>query len=442
MNPILFATVAAGALIVLSIAGNAEAAPTPPALNPSTAVNLGVKVSSDICYTSDNDFYHSLDMYVPADASASRSKARPPLLVMIHGGGWGGGDKKEYGDIPYDFVRRGYIVASINYRLTTISGLPIPIYDCKSAIRWLRAHAGDYGFDPNRIVVAGHSAGGHLSEFLATTNGVKDFDQGENLSTSSDIQAAFTVAGVSDLKAWGFKGLALEKCDNVSPVHWISKKTVPMFIVHGDIDTTVPMDQSTELHAALDKAGIKSEIRIYPGEAHGGKSFWAPHTLDQVDTFFASVLKLDRHHHIGMQLAKEPYKIVNVSTPDIVVAAAGADVTFDTPSGADNQKWFFDNKGDGVYAIHPASDKSLSLTVQNGVSDNQTLVILVKDRNDPSQRWKVNQYGLSDMCFLQPECAPDSTLANVGGNEKPGWPVKIWEFRSNDWHLQCRVSKW
>lgn len=95
MNPILFATVAAGALIVLSIAGNAEAAPTPPALNPSTAVNLGVKVSSDICYTSDNDFYHSLDMYVPADASASRSKARPPLLVMIHGGGWGGGDESD-----------------------------------------------------------------------------------------------------------------------------------------------------------------------------------------------------------------------------------------------------------------------------------------------------------------------------------------------------------
>jgi acetyl esterase/lipase len=422
-------------------AGDAASAP-PPTLHPTVSSNQGLKIWRDLAYTSDNDFYRSLDIYAPEHLSGSK----PPIIVLIHGGGWIGGDKDAFGGGAMEFARRGYVAASISYRLTGIKGLPIPILDCKSAIRWLRAHANDYGFDPNRIVVGGHSAGGHLAEFLAASNGVKKFDLGEYLNVSSDVQAAFPMAGVSDLTSWGPHGLDMDKCDDVSPVHWISKKSAPMYIVHGSDDKAVAVAQATELHEALDKAGITNELHIMPGEGHGSRLFMSIERLAEFDAFLAKTLKLGSNKWNASYIDKGPFTIDNVSAPEIVVTAVGSgtadrtNVVFDTPTGAPNQQWCFEDKGAGIYAIHPVYDKTLSLSVENGAAANRTITILEKDQGKPSQRWQVMHHKVGDLYFFLPQCAPHSALSDFAGQKAPGTAVEIWDYASSDPHMQFQVT--
>jgi acetyl esterase/lipase len=90
-------------------------------------------------------------------------------------------------------------MASINYRLVRTALWPAQIEDCKSAIRWLKAHAREYGYDPNRIGVVGESAGGHLVAMLGTTSGTRTFDVGDNLNYTSDVACVVNLFGASDL---------------------------------------------------------------------------------------------------------------------------------------------------------------------------------------------------------------------------------------------------
>ncbi len=112
-----------------------------------------------------------------------------PLVVNVHGGGLEHGDKAGESTNPnhLELLWDGYAMASVNYRLAPAAIWPAQIQDCKAAIRWLKAHAHQYGYDPNRIGVIGESAGGHLAAMLGTTSGSKTFDVGENLDSSSDV---------------------------------------------------------------------------------------------------------------------------------------------------------------------------------------------------------------------------------------------------------------
>ncbi len=99
---------------------------------------------------------------------AANNTEASPLIVFIHGGAWQSGDKSMAPN-PSDFTRRGYALASINYRLIGQTSHPAQIEDCEAAINWLRAHAATFRLDPNRIGVWGMSAGGHLAALLGTT---------------------------------------------------------------------------------------------------------------------------------------------------------------------------------------------------------------------------------------------------------------------------------
>src|SRR6201997_5769202 len=113
-----------------------------------------------------------LDLYIPTDRHGE------PLVVFIHGGGFQHGDKAGDSINPNNlqWLWQGYAMASINYRLAPGAWWPAQIQDCKAAIRWLKAHAGEYGYDPQRIGVVGESAGGHLAAMLGTTTGIKTFE--------------------------------------------------------------------------------------------------------------------------------------------------------------------------------------------------------------------------------------------------------------------------
>jgi acetyl esterase/lipase len=264
----------------------------------------GVKVERDIEYVPGGGKARSLDLYLPRESEDKKL----PLIVWIHGGAWLGGDK---GGCPaVRFVLRGYVVASINYRLSQEAIFPAQIHDCKAAIRWLRANADKYAIDPDRVGVWGSSAGGHLVALLGTSGDAKDLEGDEgNLKYSSRVQAVcdwfgptdFTKIGdfPSDLKHYApdspeaklIGGPVLENKDKAAranPIPYIAKGVPPFLIMHGDKDMTVPHNQSELLYEALKKAGVDVTFHTVPGGGHG---FGGPEVDKMVDAFFDRVLK-------------------------------------------------------------------------------------------------------------------------------------------------------
>ncbi len=131
---------------------------------------------------------------------APKKAKQVPLIVWIHGGAFLFGSKEgsPVEPVPLDLLLEGYAVASIDYRLSPEAVFPAQLEDCKAAIRWLRAHAEEFGIDPNRIGVWGASAGGDLAALLGTTGEIRDFEVGENLGYSGRVQAVCDFFGPTD----------------------------------------------------------------------------------------------------------------------------------------------------------------------------------------------------------------------------------------------------
>jgi acetyl esterase/lipase len=253
-----------------------------------------------------------LDLYLPAHLD------RPaPTIVWVHGGGWSAGDKKFCPAIP--LARQGFIIAAINYRLSGQAPFPAQIYDCKAAIRFLRAHAARYHIDPDCLGAWGASAGGHLVALLGTSGGSLELEGtvGGNLDQSSRVEAVCDWYGPTDLARFADQAQAAgiiqktagpslimqllggslkEKQDLVrlvNPITFIANQTPaglpPFLIMHGDKDKTVPIAQSRLLYDALKKAGVAVQFKIIHGAGHG-TGFFIPAVSDQVEAFFAATL--------------------------------------------------------------------------------------------------------------------------------------------------------
>ena len=128
----------------------------------------GVKVQRDITYATVDGKDLRLDLYMPEKTAATQ----PPLIVWIHGGAWRQGNKNNNGLLVWA-AAEGFAIASIQYRLSGEAKFPAQVHDAKGAIRWLRAHAHEYGYDARKIAVAGGSAGGHLAALVGTSGGVQ-----------------------------------------------------------------------------------------------------------------------------------------------------------------------------------------------------------------------------------------------------------------------------
>jgi acetyl esterase/lipase len=290
-------------LVTLSIA---EAqSPQPPPLP------AGVKAMRDLAYVEKGHERQKLDLYLPEKADGPL-----PLIIWVHGGGWQNGTKDGCPPLRGGYLDRGYAVASIGYRLSQHAVFPAQIEDCKSAIRWLRAHAKEYGLDPNRFGVWGSSAGGHLVALIGTSGDVKAFDVGANLDQSSRVQAVCDYYGPTDftqMDAHAVPGAALkhddanspeakliggpvqankEKAAQASPLTYVSKDDPAFLIVHGDKDPAVPIHQSELLFAALKKDGVSVHFHTIHGAGHGGPGFNAAPVPEMVTTFFDQKLKM------------------------------------------------------------------------------------------------------------------------------------------------------
>ncbi len=256
------------------------------------------RIFQDLEYARIGERSLKLDLYIPPHDKGKRL----PLVVWVHGGAWISGDKatprapRELGD--------RYIVASINYRLSKEATFPAQIYDCKAAIRWLRANADQYDIDPDRIGAWGGSAGGHLVALLGTSGGVEELegDVGDHLDCSSAVQAVCNFYGPTDLASLYedtakmdprknplcllFGGIPTEHPDlllQANPITHVSPDDPPFLIMHGDKDLVVPLEQSELLYVALQGAGVKSSLHVIEGCEHGG---FPPDAYEEVRKFF------------------------------------------------------------------------------------------------------------------------------------------------------------
>jgi acetyl esterase/lipase len=262
-----------------------------------------------------------LDLYLHTDRRAAR-----PLILWVHGGGWNRGDARGSGafaDWPgvlAGLAARGYVVASIDYRLSGEARFPAQVQDVKAAIRFLRGKAGAYGIDASRVYLWGGSAGGHLAALAATTCGVAAFEPPAStgrlshaqavhaapLAQSDCVQGAAIWYGAFNLVAHGAEtGTALaptnmagllscvpEACEaaerTASPVSYIKPDTPPMLLIHGTADEEVSVEQTRQMAAQLQAAKASVEVAYLEGANHG----WIGKT--PADTRRYSLSALDR----------------------------------------------------------------------------------------------------------------------------------------------------
>ncbi|MCC6356753.1 MAG: alpha/beta hydrolase fold domain-containing protein [Verrucomicrobiae bacterium] len=278
----------------------------PPAMPP------GVKLEADIPYAGTDNPRQRLDLLVPEAPKGGKL----PVVVFIHGGGWQNGDKTGGRRQVADLVASGeFAGVSVGYRLTDEAQFPQQIYDCKAAIRWIRANAEKRGLDPDKIAVWGSSAGGHLVSLLGTSGDVKELEGelGPNNGASSRVSCVVNFYGPSELLTMGAQskpggrishdapdspeaklvGGALqenkEKAKAASPITHVSKDDPPFLHIHGDADPVVPYAQSEALHEALKKVGVASALVTVEGGGHG--QGFPPETREIVTRFLRHQLR-------------------------------------------------------------------------------------------------------------------------------------------------------
>jgi acetyl esterase/lipase len=265
------------------------------------------RVLTDLAYGPHGARNH-LDLYLP-DASWGRPV---PVVIWIHGGGWRHGSKKG-GGYARRLVARGYAVAAIAYRLSDDAPFPAQVVDCRRAVRWLRAHAGEYGLDVGRIAAWGASAGGHLAALLGTAPDAFAPDEGDpwqDLSAAVSAVVAFcpptdlTIAGelIGGETADGpvtrllsaAPGDRAEAARRASPLAYVDAGAAPFFIVHGTADEVVFPAQSERLHAALRGAGVESTLRLLEGAGHHHREGFDQRAPDaEIDRFLDRYLRAE-----------------------------------------------------------------------------------------------------------------------------------------------------
>ena len=226
---------------------------------------------------------------------------RYPAIVWICGGAWRQMDRSAHLAYLADLARRGYVVASVDYRLSHEAPFPAQLIDIKAAVRWLRAHAARYRIDPERIGAMGESAGGYLTAMLAVTGQSRDYDEGEHLDQSSAVQAACPWY-MPLLDRWEAASLEHELivrlflgrdpredeafAREVTPLSHLSAATPPFLLLHGDADQTVPVGDSERMHAALLAADLPSTLIVLEGAGHADHHFFQPELWAEIQAFF------------------------------------------------------------------------------------------------------------------------------------------------------------
>jgi acetyl esterase/lipase len=305
-------TCAALALVIASAQPATQGGAPPPSLS-----STGVKPKyANVAYAS-TSATQKLDIYVPTSGN------RPfPVVVDIHGGGFRLGSKDEASAaINGAFLKAGFAVVPINYRLSGEAVFPAAVQDSSAAVRFLRANAAKYNLDPKRIAASGASAGANLAALLGTAGDTKTFVDPAlgNANVSAEVQAVIALFPPVDFSvidaelkaqgcaadtinhdtAQGFESLYLgaalptvpEKVKAANPITYISKNDPPFLLQNGDQDCNVGSGQSKLLYDALTKAGVKASYEQFKNTGHGGATFETAENTQKLVKFLRDTLK-------------------------------------------------------------------------------------------------------------------------------------------------------
>jgi acetyl esterase/lipase len=263
----------------------------------------GVERLRDLAYVDDGSRRHRLDLYRPRRPTGEQVSGAP-VMLQIHGGAWMIGSKEQQGlPLMYQLSQHGWICVAINYRLSPRATWPDHLLDCKQALAWVKQHIGEYGGDPDRVVVTGGSAGGHLAAMIGLTANDARFQPGfETVDTS--VRAFVPIYAVYDFTDRdGIRGRrdplrrSLERhivkrmrdddlaaFDLASPMSHVRDGVPPCFVVHGALDTLVPVEEARAfvglLRAASTEPVAYAEL---PGAHHAFDVFASIRSLQAVD---------------------------------------------------------------------------------------------------------------------------------------------------------------
>lgn len=280
---------------------------------------------TDIAYAQDGMDEHKLDLYRPGQ-DTSKGAGPFPTVVFVHGGGWAGGDKADINneEIQINQLRdvlldNGYAIASVNYRLVPNGTFPEPMQDIAAAVRYLKKNANQYWLDPNRFVMMGDSAGGHLSTMVGVSSddtalqgtigvtgtdtkvkaivgyyALYDLTKRTEDQESGPCQRAKPGAESSHGRLVGADPDSPQGepvAAKASPVTYVNSRTPPVLMFHGSQDCTTPPPQAERFQAALQAAGVPVELTIIDAAHADPKFFESQELKDQLIRFLDSYVR-------------------------------------------------------------------------------------------------------------------------------------------------------
>lgn len=250
-----------------------------------------------------------------------RTKEKKPAVLYFPGGGFTSADHEKFLEMRYALACAGYVVAACEYRAVP-NKFPALLEDAKAAVRWMRAHASEFGVDADRIGLLGDSAGGYVVQMAGATNGEKNWDVGDFKEVSSDVQAVVSIYGISDLTTIGegignenvhasaavtealllngpafkdFAGASVnadpEKAKAASPIGHVDGTEPPFLLMHGSGDKVVSPLQSKKMFEALQNKKVEAEYVLVRGAEHGDLPWYQPGVISRVVNFFDRHLK-------------------------------------------------------------------------------------------------------------------------------------------------------
>jgi acetyl esterase/lipase len=227
-----------------------------------------LKPSSLIVYKKVGDRELHLHVFQPEGWKASDKRV---CYITIHGGGWTGMGPERMYPFADHYAKLGLISFSVEYRLASAK-TNTTVFDCvkdaRSAVRYVRAHASEFGIDPQKIIVSGGSAGGHLAVATAMFDGVNE--ESEDTKVSCVPNALVLLFPVIDTSKEGYGNAKIgDRWKELSPAHNVRPGLPPTITFHGTGDTTCPFKGAQAFHDAMLKAGNRSELVVNEGGVHG-----------------------------------------------------------------------------------------------------------------------------------------------------------------------------
>ena len=285
MNPNTTVKIACGIAIVISILMSGRQA-TAQAIGeksePTKREPTVVEPTKKVTYKTIGDTDLKLHVFEPAD---HKTTAPSTAVVFFFGGGWNGGTPKQFYEQSRFLADKGVVCFSADYRVKSRHKVtPVEcVADAKSAIRWVRQHAKELGINPNQIVAAGGSAGGHIAACTGVLQGQDEANEDSSISSVPNAMILFNpVLDTSPETGFRPKRFPKGKETVFSPNHNIRKGIVPTLLFHGTADKTVPFEQASQFAKQMKEAGNRCELHSFKGKGHGsfnGKLF-RPKTKD------------------------------------------------------------------------------------------------------------------------------------------------------------------